>query len=124
MRQILLRIVAITLCVAVWTSAIPAWAGELGRDEALRHEGFLRGGRAIAAALNDAVPVEPLVSPEIAETMPPSPLPVPRQTAGGGSKVGKLGWGALIAGFAVSGVLIYKYATGPGASIRNCSTCK
>jgi hypothetical protein len=51
--------------------------------------------------------------------MPPRPAP-PQ----GGPGLSKAVWIGLIAGFAVSGALIYHYATGPGASVRNCSTCK
>jgi len=124
-KQNLFRLVGITLSVALVLSAFPAHAAEsTSRDAALRHEAFLRGGRAIAAALHsDAAATESLVSSSIAEGIPASPTP-PQATGDQKSVMSKVGWGALIAGFVVSGVLIYKYATGPGASIRNCSTCK
>ncbi len=112
------------LCAALMLHTIPVYsAGK--KTEELRREAFLRGGDAIRAALNAKPDSEPLVSGKIAEaipaTRPPTPVPQDKPKGGGMSKAG---WVALIGGFTVSGILIYHFATSPGASVRNCSTCK
>lgn len=110
------------LCVALLINSVPAYAAGASAEE-LRHEAFLRGGNAITEALNTKTEAAPLVSSAIEETIPakPAPMPAPQETRKG---MNKAVWVGLVAGFAVSGFLIYHYATGPGASVRNCSTCK
>jgi hypothetical protein len=95
-----------------------------GPSEAVRHEAFMRGGKAIAVALTvPAPPAQPLPLP-IAEAAPPAPRTVPPAPQGSSqSSMSKPMWALLIGGFAASGIIIYKIASGPGASIRNCSTC-
>jgi len=117
----LCRVIA-GLTAVVLLGATQVWAAELSREE-LRREAFVRGGQAIAAALNAKAEVEPFVLEAVGENVPPSPprTPAPQSS---GTGMSKWVWAGLIAGFAASGALIYHYATGPGASVRNCSTCK
>ena len=116
-----LRITVSLLCAVLIFNGLPLNAA--GPAEAVRHEAFMRGGNAIAVALN--VPEStPAVSKSIEEAMPatpPSPAPLPQ--AKSSSSLSKPMWALLIGGFAASGIIIYKVANGPGASIRNCSTC-
>jgi len=121
-----LRITSSLLCAALIFSGLPLQAA--GSSEELRHEAFMRGGTAISVALN-ANETAPAVSRAIVAESPaalpaPAPAPAPAKQAGGGSKgMSKTMWTALVGGFAASGFIIYWAATGPGASIRNCSTC-
>jgi hypothetical protein len=118
------RSIVTMLCVMLMLHTLPAYPAEKSSEE-LRREAFLRGGDAIRVALNAKPDSEPLVSGRIAEAIPPTrpPAPVPQDKPKGGG-MSKAGWVALIGGFTVSGILIYHYATSPGASVRNCSTCK
>lgn len=98
--------------------------GENAAYERLRKEAFLRGGNAIAAALTSK-PFEEKAPVAFSERIPtPTPRPVPGPQGPADKGVSKLLWTGLIAGFAASGVLVYHFAAGPGASVRNCSTCK
>ena len=109
------------LCIAFLLNATQMWAAGPTSEE-LRREAFVRGGSAIAVALNAKAEVEPVTSTAVGKTVLPAP---PRPAAPQpGIGMNKWVWVALITGFAVSGGLIYHYATGPGASVRNCSTCK
>jgi hypothetical protein len=97
--------------------------GEGAVVERLRKEAFLRGGNAIAAALTtrtDELKV-PVTFTEKIPTPLPRPVPGPQGSADKG--MSKLLWTGLIAGFAASGFLVYHFAAGPGASVRNCGTC-
>lgn len=98
--------------------------GEGAAYERLRKEAFLRGGNAIAAALTTKTYEEkaPVAFTERIPTPLPRPVPGPQGPADKG--MSKLLWTGLIAGFAASGVLVYHFAAGPGASVRNCSTCE
>ena len=113
------------LCAVLIVSSFPVLAA--GPSEELRHEAFVRGGNAISAALN--AENAPVVSKAIEEGMPASPPPpAPRQAAtksatSSNTSMSKPMWALLIGGFVASGIVIYKVAAGPGASIRNCSTC-
>jgi hypothetical protein len=116
------RITVSLLCAVLIFSGLPLNAA--GPSAELRHEAFLRGGTAIAAALTTSEST-PAVSRAIEEAMPaapPSPAPKAPQ-ASSGSKLSKPMWAVLIGGFAASGIIIAKIASGPGASIKNCSTC-
>lgn len=80
-----------------------------------------------AAAESGSPKSGPLVSKAIEEGIPAAPPPrgLPQDPSASPRKgMSKVTWAALIAGFAVTGVLVYHYATGPGASVRNCSTCQ
>jgi hypothetical protein len=113
------RITVSLLCAVLLFNGLPLNAA--GSSEELRHEAFLRGGKAISVALAASAPS--LVSKSIEEAMPPAPpAPKPPQ-AGGSTTMSKPMWALLIGGFAASGIIVYKVATGPGASVRNCSTC-
>jgi hypothetical protein len=92
----------------------------------LRKEAFLRGGSAITTALHAVVSREPNTASSAAVHIPRPALPVneARVLQGPADKgMSKLLWVGLIAGFAAAGGLVYHFATGPGASVRNCSTC-
>lgn len=111
------------VCMILLVSTAQLWAAGPGSEE-LKREAFTRGGSAIAAALNATAETESVVSEAVRRAVPPSPpaaAPPPQLTGGGLHKGVLVG---LVAGFVVSGALIYKFATGPGASVRNCSTCK
>jgi hypothetical protein len=98
--------------------------GESAAYERLRQEAFLRGGNAIAAALTSRG-YEEKATVVFSERIPtPSPRPVPGPQGPADKGMSKLLWTGLIAGFAASGVLVYHFAAGPGASVRNCSTCQ
>lgn len=117
------RFTVTILCVVLMLCTVPVYSAEKKTEE-LRREAFLRGGEAIRAALDAKKDSEPLVSRRIAETIPtPPPKPAPQDRPKGGG-MSKAAWAGLIAGFTVSGILIYHFATSPGASVRNCSTCK
>lgn len=116
------RLIVTVLSVALLINSVSVYAAGPSA-EAPRHEAFLRGGNAIAEALNAKTETVRLVSPAIEEAIPAQPVPMPAPQEGKKS-MNKAVWASLIAGFAVSGILIYHYATGPGASVRNCSTCK
>ena len=117
-----LRITTSLLCAVLILNVLPLSAA--GPAEELRHEAFMRGGKAINLALN-ATENAPAVSKAIGEAIPaapptPTPAPAPQSS---GSSLSKPMWALLIGGFAASGIIVYKVATGPGASVRNCSTC-
>ena len=119
-----LRITVSLLCAVLLFNGLPLNAA--GPAAELRHEAFMRGGNAIAAALN-APENAPVVSKAIEETIPaasgaPAPAPAP-QAKSSSSSMSKPMWAILIGGFTASGIIIYKVASGPGASVRNCSTC-
>ena len=119
-----LRITTSLLCAVLIFNGLPLNAA--GSSEELRHEAFLRGGNAIAVALN-ANETAPAVSKAIvddASAALPAPAPAPAQKGDKKSGMSKWMWASLIGGFAVAGGIVYWAATGPGASIRNCSTCK
>lgn len=118
-----LHITSSLLCAVLVFSGLPLNAA--GPSEELRHEAFLRGGNAIAVALN-ANETAPAVSKAILEDASaalPAPAPAPAKQAARKSGMSKGMWALLIGGFAASGFIVYWAATGPGASIRNCSTC-
>ena len=120
-----LRFTTSLLCAVLIFNGLPLNAA--GSSEALRHEAFLRGGTAISVALN-ANETAPVVSKAILDEAPsalpaPPPAPAKPQSSKSGG-MSKAMWGVLIGGFAVAGGIVYWAATGPGASIRNCSTCK
>jgi len=117
------RITISLLCAVLILNGLPLNAA--GPNAELRHEAFLRGGDAIAAALNAPADNATVVGKAIEEALPatpPAPAPAPPQ-AGQSKGMSKLMWGVLIGGFVASGAIVYWAATGPGASIRNCSTC-
>src|SRR5687768_18585432 len=117
MSKMVMRHVAGVLSFALVFMSVPAFAAGTTPEE-LRHEAFIRGGNAIAEALNTKTETPRLLSAELEEAIPPAkpPAPVPQEGQQGMSKVV---WATLITGFVVSGILIYHYATGPGASVRN-----
>ena len=118
-----LRITVSLLCAALLVTSMPLRAAGL---EELRHEAFLRGGNAITTALNAPSEATPLVSKAVADAVPAvPPVPAARPQAADSQK-GMSKWmlATLIGGFAVGGIIVYRAATGPGASVRNCSTCK
>ena len=115
------RIVVGLLCGVLNFSGITLYAGEAG--EALRHEAFMRGGDAIAAALTAPATPAPVTAIVIPPAPAPVPPPAPRPQSSGQSRMSKGMWGLLIGGFVVSGAIVYWAATGQGASVRNCSTC-
>jgi hypothetical protein len=119
-----MKSIIIVLCAALLFNAFPVFSAGAAGEE-LRREAFFRGGDAIRTALNARPDNQPLVvARNIAEPIPASPpARAPQEKPKSGAK-SKLMWAGLIAGFTVSGILIYHYATGPGASVRNCSTCK
>ena len=96
-----------------------------GSNVELKHEAFLRGGKAISVALN-ATEKAATVSSAIENTIPAAPPALPPQGGKSSGKMSKPMWAALIGGFAAAGYVIYWTATGPGASVRNCSStgCK
>ena len=115
------RVITSLLCAVLIFNGLPLNAA--GSEE-LRHEAFLRGGDAISAALNMPAETAPTVSKAIVNealpAMPPAPAPAPaRQDSSKG--MSKWMWATLIGGFAAGGAVVYWVATGPGASIRNCS---
>jgi len=114
------RITVSLLCAVLIFTGLPLNAA--GPSPEAR-EAFLRGGNAIAAALTVSES-KPAVSKAIEESIPatpPAPKPAPQAKSSAG--LSKPMWALLIGGFAASGAIIYWAATGPGASIRNCSTC-
>jgi hypothetical protein len=119
------RVIVSLLSVVLIFNSLPLNAA--GSGEEIRHEAFLRGGNAISAALNAPTATAPVVSKALVEETsaaavppPPAPAPAPRQ-AGSSKGMSKWAWAALIGGFATGGAVVYWVATGPGASIRNCS---
>jgi hypothetical protein len=105
------------LCFVLILTTTPLYAGTREKES---HEAFMRGGKAIAAALEP----EPrsFVPAAVAADAPVPPPRVPQMTSSSRG-LSKPMWATLIGGFAASGIIIYKIATGPGASIRNCGTC-
>jgi hypothetical protein len=94
--------------------------------EAARHEAFARGGTAITQALNykeDAKASTPRAVEESDPATPPAPVPPQAATDNTRRHMPAWQYGALAGAFTVMGILLYHWATGPGASIRNCSTC-
>jgi hypothetical protein len=121
--KMVMRHVVGILSFALVFASIPVSAAAPTAEE-LRKEAFVRGGSAIGDALNAKVETAPLLPAAMEEAIPPkapAPAPAPQEGQPG---MHKAVWAALIGGFVVSGILIYHYATGPGASVRNCSTCK
>jgi hypothetical protein len=123
------RFIGSLLCAVLIFNGLPLHAA--GSGEELKHEAFLRGGDAIAVALTTPSASTPAVSRAIAEAMPaappaPDPAPAPARKQAGSKGISKLMWATLIGGFAAGGAIVYWTATGPGASIRNCSSpgCK
>ena len=114
------RSIVTVLSVALLINSVPAYAAGPSA-EALRHEAFLRGGNAIAEALNAKTEAPAMAQPARENTRQTKSVTVPEESKKG---MNKFALGSLIGGFAASGMLIYHYATGPGASVRNCSTCK
>ena len=117
------RIIVSLLSVVLIFNGLPLNAA--GSGEEIRHEAFLRGGNAISTALNAPPASTPVVSKALVEettaAVPPAPAPAPRQAGGSSKGMSKWVWAALIGGFATGGAIVYWVATGPGASIRNCS---
>jgi hypothetical protein len=118
------RVIVSLLSVVLIFNSLPLNAA--GAGEEIRHEAFLRGGNAISAALNTPTATAPVVSKALVEetsaAVPPAPAPAPAPRQAGSSKgMSKWAWAALIGGFATGGAVVYWVATGPGASIRNCS---
>jgi hypothetical protein len=117
------KVVVSLLCTVLIFNSLPLHAA--GSGEEIRHEAFLRGGNAISAALNAPSASAPVVSKALVEektaAVPPAPAPAPRQAGGSSKGMSKWVWAALIGGFATGGAVVYWTATGPGASIRNCS---
>jgi hypothetical protein len=117
------RIIVSLLSVVLIFNSLPLNAA--GSGEEIRHEAFLRGGNAISAALNTPADKAPVVSKALVEetsaAVPPAPAPAPRQAGSSSKGMSKWVWAALIGGFATGGAIVYWVATGPGASIRNCS---
>lgn len=100
-------------------------AAELPSYEAARHEAFARGGAAIGDALNYKEDSKVNVARAVEENVPPvPPAPSTPQANKESNRMAPWKYGALAAGFTVMGILLYHWATGPGASIRNCSTCQ
>ena len=116
------RVIVSLLSVVLIFNSLPLNAA--GSGEEIRHEAFLRGGNAISTALNTPTATAPVVAKALVEetsaAVPPAPAPAPRQ-AGSSKGMSKWAWAALIGGFATGGAVVYWVATGPGASIRNCS---
>ena len=116
------RVIVSLLSVVLIFNSLPLNAA--GSGEEIRHEAFLRGGNAISTALNTPTATAPVVAKALVEetsaAVPPVPAPAPRQ-AGSSKGMSKWAWAALIGGFATGGAVVYWVATGPGASIRNCS---
>jgi hypothetical protein len=114
------QITVVLLCALFLLQGLSLEAA--GPAEAV-HEAFMRGGKAIGAALT--APSARTETLPAAEVVPPAPAPraVPPAPQGSSSSMSKPMWALLIGGFAASGIIIYKIAAGPGASIRNCSTC-
>jgi hypothetical protein len=125
-----LRITSGLLCAVLIFNGLPLNAAS--STEELRHEAFMRGGKAISTALNRAEKV-PAVSLAFDEPRPPAPAttaapapapaPVPPPQEKSSSGMTKSLWIALIGGFTATGIMIYAIANGNGASVRNCSTC-
>ena len=91
----------------------------------IRKEAFLRGGDAIKAALTTKVQPEVIVATTFTEKIPtPLPRTAARPQVPADKGMSKWLWTGLIAAFAASGALVYHFAAGPGASVRNCGTCK
>jgi hypothetical protein len=122
MSKMFMRHVVLVLSIALVSASMPVYAAGPTPEE-LRHTAFVRGGNAIGEALNAKPEATTLVSAALEESIPAkAPVPTPRPQEGQGG-MNKVLLTTLIAGFVVSGILIYHYATGPGASVRNCSTC-
>jgi hypothetical protein len=115
------RITVSLLCAVLIFNGLPLHAASSAEE--LRHEAFLRGGDAISAALSAPAETIPAVSKAAIEEALPAMPPAPRPQ-GTSSKLSKKMLVILIGGFAASGAIVYWAATGPGASVRNCSTCK
>ncbi len=125
--KVVSQVTAGLLCAVLLFGGLPLNAAS--SSEELRHEAFLRGGQAIAVALTASAEnavVSKAIEAEVPAALPaPAPVPAKRQ-AGKSGGMHKGLWAALIGGFAVSGYIVYWAATGPGASVRNCSSanCK
>jgi hypothetical protein len=110
---------AIFLCTTVvQAAAVPSY-------EAARHEAFARGGAAIHEALNyKEEPKAPSARAIEDNIQPPEPAKALPPAGSERSHMPVWQYGALAGAFTVMGILLYHWATGPGASIRNCSTCQ
>ena len=110
--------------IALFLSATMVQAAEAPSYEAARHAAFARGGTAIHDALNYKEEPKAPSAQAIEDNVPP-PATAPALPQSGAERSHMPAWqyGALIGGFTVMGILLYHWATGPGASIRNCSTC-
>jgi len=118
------RITVALLCGVLLLNGLPVYAASSAEE--LRHEAFMRGGKAISTALSSPEKA-PAVSKAIEESVPaasPAPAPVPPPQAKTSSGMRKPLWIALIGGFTAAGIALYTIANGPGASVRNCSTCQ
>jgi hypothetical protein len=116
-RNFASRLATKSLCFVLILATTPLYAGPREKES---HEAFMRGGKAITVALEPAA--RSTVPPAVATEMPaPSPRTPQMTTSSRG--LSKPMWATLIGGFAVSGIIIYKIASAPGASIRNCGTC-
>src|SRR2546421_2732138 len=97
-----LRITISLLCAVLLFNGLPLSAASPA--EGLRHEAFMRGGKAITEALGTPEST-PTVSKAIEETLPaapPAPAPAPQVKTSSG--LSKPMWVALIGGFAASGI--------------------
>jgi|RhiMetdeSRZDD1v2_1073273.scaffolds.fasta_scaffold184000_2 hypothetical protein len=118
------KVIVSLLCTVLLFNSLPLNAA--GAGEEIRHEAFLRGGNAISTALNTPTATAPVVSKALVEetsaAVPPAPAPAPARRQDSSKGMSKWVWAALIGGFATGGAVVYWVATGPGASIRNCSS--
>jgi hypothetical protein len=111
--------------IALFLSATLAQAAEAPGYETARHKAFTRGGTAIHEALNYKEDTKAPSARAIEDTIqPPSPAMALPKAGSERQHMPVWQYGALVAGFTVMGILLYHWATGPGASIRNCSTCQ
>src|SRR6266446_1074490 len=106
------RITISLLCAVLIFNGLPLNAASAA--EGLRHEAFMRGGKAISTALKTLEPAP--VATKAFDPLPPAPpAPVPPpQAQSSSSGMSKPMWLALIGGFTASGILLYKIANGQG----------
>lgn len=117
----ILRHLVARISIALLLNVSVVWAAGTS-TEALDKEAFRRGGTAIATALNARTETIPVAVKAPGEPIPRAltPPPAPQTTE---PRMSRWLWTGLLVGFAATGALVYHYATGPGASVRNCSTC-